>query len=73
MNLCFLGTLTTLDESVGKVIQALHKNKMLKNSIVIFISDNGGPTFDSAGLAGLFQNFASNWPLRGVGGVSIID
>lgn len=36
---------------------------MLNNSIVLLISDNGGATEDSKGR---FQNFASNWPLRGV-------
>lgn len=51
--------LTKLDESVGKVVSALNKNNMLKNSIIVFSSDNGGPA------AGFNLNAASNWPLRG--------
>ncbi|CAG7834255.1 unnamed protein product [Allacma fusca] len=49
-----------LDESVGKVMQALARESMLENSIVIFTTDNGGPA------AGFNGNAASNWPLRGV-------
>lgn len=52
--------LTKLDESVGKVVDALEKNGMLQNSIIVFSTDNGGPA------AGFNQNAASNWPLRGV-------
>lgn len=58
---------------MGKVVQALHEKKMLKNSMVIFISDNGGPTYDTEGMGGLFTNYASNWPLRGVGEVFAIN
>jgi arylsulfatase A-like enzyme len=52
--------LTKLDESVGKVIEALFNNNMLQNSIIIFTTDNGGPA------DGFNINAASNWPLRGV-------
>lgn len=49
-----------LDDSVGKVIEALGEAKMLENSIVIFMSDNGAPTI------GQYSNAGSNYPLRGV-------
>lgn len=49
-----------LDESVGKVMEALKAKSMLENSIVVFVSDNGAPT------AGLMKNYGSNWPLKGV-------
>lgn len=52
--------LSKLDQSVGQVIEALHKNGMLRDSIIVFSSDNGGPA------AGFNLNAASNWPLRGV-------
>lgn len=49
-----------LDTSVGKIITALKDAKMLRNSIIVFSTDNGGPA------NGLNYNAASNWPLRGV-------
>lgn len=55
--------LTSLDDSVGKIIESLHENEMLKDSIVVFMSDNGAPTDDPLWGHG---NFGSNWPLRGV-------
>jgi arylsulfatase A-like enzyme len=49
-----------LDESVGQIIHALTDTGMLNNSIIIFISDNGAPT------VGIYENWGSNYPLRGV-------
>lgn len=42
------------------VVQALEKTNMLKDSIIIFSTDNGGPA------EGFNLNAASNYPLRGV-------
>ncbi|CAN8002984.1 unnamed protein product, partial [Ixodes hexagonus] len=53
------GAVYELDQSVGIVMEALHKRDMLKNSIVVFSTDNGAlPT-------GLGTNGGHNWPLRG--------
>ncbi|GLV45979.1 uncharacterized protein CBL_02929 [Carabus blaptoides fortunei] len=49
-----------MDESVGKIMKALEDKDMLKDSIVVFMSDNGAPT------TGEYKNFGSNWPLRGL-------
>ncbi|XKL69126.1 hypothetical protein PGB90_006895 [Kerria lacca] len=59
----FAGILDALDESVGKVIEALDSSQLLKNSVVLFISDNGGATVDPLWK---YENTASNWPLRGM-------
>lgn len=45
-------------------MKVLEETGMLGNSVVLFMSDNGGPTKDPDWL---FENAASNWPLRGVG------
>lgn len=54
------GMLSKLDQSVGQVVEALRNRDMLRDSIIIFSTDNGGPA------AGFNLNAASNWPLRGV-------
>ncbi|XP_023245172.1 arylsulfatase I isoform X2 [Copidosoma floridanum] len=51
---------SVMDSSVGKVVEALEKKNMLRDSIIVFTTDNGGPA------AGFNLNAASNWPLRGV-------
>lgn len=56
----FSGMVSKLDDSVGEVIGALNNADMLKNSIIVFLADNGGAT------TGLHVNHGSNWPLRGV-------
>lgn len=44
-----------LDTAVGDVVQELHNSMMWSNTLLFFLSDNGGPTFKGN----------SNWPLRG--------
>ncbi|XP_049516581.1 arylsulfatase J-like isoform X1 [Dermacentor silvarum] len=56
------GTLDALDESVGRVVDALHGRGMLSNTLLVFTSDNGGIPW------GVCSNTGSNWPLRGTKG-----
>jgi len=55
----FAGMLTALDEGVGAVLKTLGETGVLDNTLVFFVSDNGGPT------AG---NTSRNDPLRGFKG-----
>jgi len=48
--------LTELDEGIGRVLNTLHELKLDDDTLVIFLSDNGGPTE---------QTTADNGPLRG--------
>ncbi|KAJ9596974.1 hypothetical protein L9F63_012004, partial [Diploptera punctata] len=56
----YAAMVSKMDESVGKVTSALQNKGMLENSIIVFISDNGAPS------VGYFQNWGSNYPLRGM-------
>jgi arylsulfatase A-like enzyme len=42
-----------MDRQIGRVREALHKNSLAENTIVIFTSDNGG------------ERFADTWPFTG--------
>ena len=49
-----------LDDAVGSVLGTLRELKLEENTLVFFISDNGGPT-----MPGTSNNASSNDPLRG--------
>ncbi len=49
-----------MDESIGKVRQKIAELGLEQNTLVTFISDNGGPT-----MVGVTVNGSSNEPLRG--------
>lgn len=51
----YAGLLTALDENVGKVLAKLTEDGLDENTIVVFLSDNGGPQ----------ANGSTNTPLRG--------
>lgn len=55
-----LAMVSLLDKSVGSVVAALREKRMLQNSIILFMSDNGAQT------EGIHANHGSNFPLRGV-------
>ena len=52
----FAAMLGNLDDSVGDVLKAVRKNKIEEDTLVIFLSDNGGPTRELT---------SSNAPLKG--------
>mmetsp|Transcript_50791 Transcript_50791/g.99557 ORF Transcript_50791/g.99557 Transcript_50791/m.99557 type:complete len:546 (-) Transcript_50791:14-1651(-) len=54
------GMVACLDEAIGNVTEALRKNGMLDDTLIVFTTDNGGPA------QGFNDNMASNWPLRGM-------
>ncbi|XP_048479039.1 uncharacterized protein LOC105390596 isoform X2 [Plutella xylostella] len=58
----YAGMVTSLDRSIGDIVAALADSKMLQNTIIAFVSDNG------AAPVGKTQNYGTNLPLRGLKG-----
>jgi arylsulfatase A-like enzyme len=52
----FAGMLTSLDRGVGRIRKALDDQSLTRRTLVVFVSDNGGPTEELT---------SSNAPLRG--------
>ena len=53
------GMVSALDEAVGNVTNALKARRAYDDAVVVFVSDNGGPTNGDENTA------SNNWPLRG--------
>jgi len=53
--------LSSLDDSVGRVLDQLDQSQVAQNTLIFFISDNGGPTQ---------ANGSQNTPLKGVKGTA---
>ena len=58
-DVCVLGMVSALDESVRQIVTTLKKKGLYDNSIIIFTTDNG------AAAGGLDASAGSNYPLRG--------
>ncbi len=56
----YAAMLFAMDEGVGKVLNALDSTGVRDNTLIVFFSDNGGPT-----MPGTTINGSSNAPLRG--------
>jgi arylsulfatase B len=52
----FAGMLSNLDRNIGKVLETLREERLEENTLIVFLSDNGGPTKELT---------SSNRPLRG--------
>ncbi|KAH9370119.1 hypothetical protein HPB48_015126 [Haemaphysalis longicornis] len=53
------GMVDAVDKSVGTVVEALYEARMLDNTIILFLTDNGGQPWGPHASRGF------NWPLRG--------
>lgn len=61
----FAATVSVLDDSVGQVFEALKKRGATENSVIMFMSDNGGAGAEQGLHFNPPSTFANNWPLRG--------
>jgi arylsulfatase A-like enzyme len=55
----YAGMLSAMDDNIGRVLQALRDGGMEQDTVVCFLSDNGGPITRNA------PNASMNTPLRG--------
>lgn len=55
----YAAMVSALDDAIGRVLQSLRDNGIEEDTLIYFLSDNGGPVFDTA---------ASNEPFRGIKG-----
>jgi arylsulfatase A-like enzyme/pimeloyl-ACP methyl ester carboxylesterase len=56
----YAAMLSAMDDGIGRVMEALRTAKLDENTLVVFFSDNGGPTMEGTSV-----NASSNAPLRG--------
>jgi arylsulfatase A-like enzyme len=56
----YAAMLSAMDDAIGRTIATIRDEKLEENTLVIFFSDNGGPT-----MLGTTINGSSNGPLRG--------
>jgi len=66
----FAASMTHMDDGIGKLIATLEKEGLRKNTLVVFMSDNGGqlkwiPTFEYQMAHGPYEKLGDNSPLRG--------
>ena len=52
----YAAMVSAVDDGVGKLLDKLKETGQIDNTIIVFLSDNGGPTTDNA---------SNNFPLRG--------
>lgn len=53
----YLGMLAAMDDAIGNIVAAIDDNGLAENTLIMFSSDNGGPTW---------QTTSANRPLNGV-------
>jgi arylsulfatase A-like enzyme len=53
----YAGMMSAMDDAIGQVLAGLDRHKLTENTLIFFLSDNGGPTS---------VNASDNSPLRGV-------
>ncbi len=57
----YAAMVSAMDDAIGGVLDALERHRLRENTLIFFLSDNGGP---SAGIS-TTPNFSNNRPLRG--------
>jgi arylsulfatase A-like enzyme len=57
----YCAMMSAMDDAVGGVLEKLEEQKVLENTLIFFISDNGGPPVNASSNAPLRGNKAQTW------------
>jgi len=57
----YCGMMSAMDDAIGAVLKKLDENRLTENTLVFFVSDNGGPPVNSSSNGPLRGNKAQTW------------
>ena len=57
----YAGMMSAMDDAIGAVLDKLRKSGLEEDTLVFFISDNGGPPVNGSNNGGLHGNKAQTW------------
>jgi arylsulfatase A-like enzyme len=57
----YCAMMSAMDDAIGAVLKKLDENKLTENTLIFFVSDNGGPPVNSASNGVLRGNKAQTW------------
>ena len=57
----YAGMMSAMDDAIGRVLGTLKENKLEENTLILFVSDNGGPPVNASDNGKLRGHKASTW------------
>lgn len=57
----YAGMMSAMDDAIGRVLATLKENKLEENTLIFFVSDNGGPPVNASNNGKLRGHKASTW------------
>ncbi|MGI8982273.1 MAG: sulfatase [Pirellulaceae bacterium] len=57
----YCGMMSAMDDAIGSVLKKLDDSQLTENTLIFFVSDNGGPPVNSSSNAPLHGNKAQTW------------
>jgi arylsulfatase A-like enzyme len=57
----YCAMMSAMDDAIGAVLKKLDENKLTENTLIFFVSDNGGPPVNSSSNGVLRGNKAQTW------------
>jgi arylsulfatase A-like enzyme len=57
----YCGMMSAMDDAIGGVLKKLDENRLTENTLIFFVSDNGGPPSNSSNNGALRGNKSQTW------------